>query len=222
MLILARTYQRSCISQVYFDHHRPRFDPVACVNILNLFYTYGRESQLQQTLKWVHEVLLNRAYLEGTRYYETPECFLYFISRLLSGSSDPDLHALLKPLLKERTQERVGAEGDSLALSMRILTCDFVGIRNEVDLRRLLTLQCEDGGWEVGWIYKFGKSGIRIGNRGLSTALAIKAVKAMSRMLQTRSRISESLMPTWVSGGGGDNWFQTSLLRPRSESFRNL
>ena len=127
-----------------------------CVNVLDLFYAYGRESQLQQTLKWVHDVLMNRAYLEGTRYYETPECFLYFMSRFLSRSRDADLHALLKPLLQERIQERIGAEGNSSALSMRILTCDFVGIRDEIDLRKLLTLQCEDGGWEIGWIYRLG------------------------------------------------------------------
>jgi len=120
---------------------------------------------------------MNRAYLEGTRYYETPECFLYFMSRFLSRSRDADLHALLKPLLKERIQERIGAEGNSSALSMRILTCDFVRIRDEVDLRKLLTLQCEDGGWEIGWIYRLGVSRICIGNRGLSTALAIKAVE---------------------------------------------
>ena len=133
----------SCIDTLHrptlIDHRRPRLDPVVCVNVLDLFYAHGRGSQLQQTLKWVHDVLKNRAYLEGTRYYETPECFLYFISRLLSRSRDPNLHALLKPLLKERIQERIGAEGNSSALSMRIITCDYVGIRDEVDLRKLLT-----------------------------------------------------------------------------------
>ncbi|KAG6911133.1 hypothetical protein DXG01_003873 [Tephrocybe rancida] len=164
----------------YFDHRRPRFDPIVCVNTLSLFYTYGRGSELHRTLQWVQEVLRNRAYLEGTRYYETPECFLFFTSRLLASSGDPELHAALKPLLKERVQERIGAEGDALALAMRIIVTDFVGIRNEVDLRALLPLQQEDGGWEIGWMYKYGSSGIRIGNRGLTTALAVKAVEAMS------------------------------------------
>ncbi|KAG6861091.1 hypothetical protein C0995_004028 [Termitomyces sp. Mi166 len=164
----------------YFDHRRPRFDPIVCVNALSLFYSYGRGNELQKTLQWVHEVLRNRAYLEGTRYYETPECFLFFTSRLLASSGDQELHATLKSLLKERVQERIGAEGDALALAMRIIVTDFVGIRNEVDLRALLPLQCEDGGWEIGWMYKYGSSGIRIGNRGLTTALAIKAIEAMS------------------------------------------
>ncbi|KXN92452.1 Alpha-D-glucose-1-phosphate phosphatase YihX [Leucoagaricus sp. SymC.cos] len=209
------------IIQLYFDHRRPRFDPVVCANVLSLFYAYGRGSQLQETLKWVHEVLLNRAYLDGTRYYETAECFLYFISRLLSSSSDPELHALLKPVLKERVQERIGADGDSLALAMRIIVCDFVGVRDEVDLRTLLTLQCEDGGWEISSWYKYPLSGFRVGNRGLATALAIKAVEAMSR---TGLRFCETPMSTLVSGagtGGQTGSKRSSFSSPQSGSFKN-
>lgn len=136
---------------------------------------------------------MNRAYLDGTRYYETAECFLFFVSRLLATSGDPELHFTLKPLLRERIQERIGAEGDSLALAMRLLVCDVVGIKDEVDLRNLLPLQMEDGGWEIGWMYKYGSSGIRIGNRGLTTALAIKAIDAMG---STSIRFSEPSSPT--------------------------
>jgi hypothetical protein len=163
--------------QTYFDHRRPRFDPVVCVNALTFFYTYGRGQDLAQTLDWVHEVLLNRAYLEGTRYYTTAECFLFCLARLLESVQDTELHALLMPLLKERIQERIGADGDSIALAMRINVCNFVGIRNEVDMRRLLPMQCADGSWEIGWVYKYGASGLKIGNRGLTTVLAVKAIE---------------------------------------------
>lgn len=162
---------------------------------MSLFYTYGRGHELHRTLQWVHEVLLNRAYLEGTRYYESAECFLYFVSRLLASSGDPDLHATLKSLLVDRVQERIGADGDALALAMRILVCDFLSIRNEIDLRALLPLQCEDGGWEIGYIYKYGSSGIRIGNRGLTTAFAVKAIESM---WQPTQRFRQSPSPTLV------------------------
>jgi hypothetical protein len=180
--------------QTYFDHRRPRFDPVVCVNALSLFYTHGRGHELHRTLQWVHEVLLNRAYLDGTRYYESAECFLYFVSRLLASSDDPDLHAMLKSLLSDRVQERIGAEGDALALAMRILVCDFVGIRNEIDLRVLLPLQCEDGGWEIGYMYKYGSTGIRIGNRGLTTGLAVKAVESMWQPTQRSCESPDTLL----------------------------
>ncbi|KAL4263544.1 HAD-like protein [Pleurotus pulmonarius] len=178
------------IIQTYFDHRRPRFDPVVCVNALCLFYSHGRGHELKKTLEWVHEVLLNRAYLEGTRYYETPECFLFFLSRLLQATGDAEIHGILKPLLRLRIQERVGADGDALALAMRVLVCDSVGLRDEVDLRSLLPLQCEDGGWEIGWIYKYGSSEIKIGNRGLTTALAINAITAMGPNIRHTSIIA--------------------------------
>uniref|UniRef100_A0A0W0FH08 Threonine dehydratase n=2 Tax=Moniliophthora roreri TaxID=221103 RepID=A0A0W0FH08_MONRR len=165
------------IVQTYFDHTRPRFDAVVCVNVLGLFYTYDRGYQLTETLQWVREVLYHRAYLDGTRYYETPECFLYFLGRLLKKSGDTELHTDMKGLLKERVQERVGAQGDSLQLAMRILTCLSVGLRNELDLQALLALQYEDGSWVDGGMYKYGSSGVKITNRGLTTALAIKAVE---------------------------------------------
>jgi hypothetical protein len=149
------------------------------VNVLTLFYTYGRGSELYRTLQWVHDVLLHRAYLDGTRYYSTPESYLFFLGRLLRSSDSTELHELLGPLLKERIKELIGTEGDALALAMRIITCTYVGLENEVDLRKLLSLQCEDGGWEIGWIYKYGSSNIKIGNRGLTTAMAIKAIEAM-------------------------------------------
>lgn len=164
------------IIQTYFDHRRPRVDPVVCVNALTLFYSYGRGHQLDLTLRWIHDVLRNRTYLHGTRYYATPECFLYFVGRLLEISNDAYLEAYIKPPLIERIQERIGADGDALAFSMRLLLCAYLGLRNDVDLRNLLALQCEDGGWEIGWIYKYGSSGVKIGNRGLTTSLAVKAI----------------------------------------------
>ncbi|KAJ7783223.1 Haloacid dehalogenase-like hydrolase-domain-containing protein [Mycena metata] len=142
----------------YFDHQRPRFDPVVCVNVLTLFYTYNRQSELQPTLQWVCEVLRNRAYLDGSRYYFSAECFLYFLSRLLLASDDDALHSALEPMLKERLQERIGVEGDALQLAMRIVACTSMGLRDDVDLRTLRTLQCEDGGFEIGWMYKYGSS----------------------------------------------------------------
>ena len=99
--------------------------------------------------------------------------------RFLQRAKAADVRSLLKPLLAQRIQEQIGKAGDALALSMRVLVCDFVGVRDDVDLRSLLPLQCEDGGWEIGWIYGYGSSGVKIGNRGLTTALAIKAIQCL-------------------------------------------
>ena len=140
----------------------------------------GRGHELANTLEWVLGVLEHRAYLDGTRYYETAECFLFFSMRLLHQMrTQPQLHARLASLLRERVLERSGCAGDALALAMRVLVGAAVGLRMERDLAALLPLQCEDGGWGPSWIYKYGSSGIKIGNRGLSTALALNAIAAL-------------------------------------------
>lgn len=163
---------------MYFDYTRPRIDPVVCVNALSLFYKYGRGSEIPETLEWVIEVLKNRAYLDGSRYYATAECFLYFFSRLLHQNSG--LLEKYASILKECLNERVGLEGDSLALAMRIYGCNLVGIRNETDLQRLRSRQAPDGSWPDGWVYRYGVHGTHIANKGLTTALAIDAIQNFS------------------------------------------
>ncbi|KAH9025493.1 HAD-like domain-containing protein [Lactarius hengduanensis] len=150
------------IAATYFDTERPRTDPVVALNVLRLFHSRGRGHQLSRTLEWVLGVLKHRAYLEGTRYYETAECFLFFASQLLRVSTDARLHAQLAPLLRERILERAGAAGDALALSMRVLAGVAVGVRLEREVALLLPLH-----------------GVKIGNRGLTTAFALNAITAL-------------------------------------------
>lgn len=124
-------------------------------------------------------LLEHRGYLEGTRYYETAECFLFFSARLLRSTHGAALRAQLAPLLRARVLERTGCPGDALALSMRVLAGAAVGLRMERDLEALLPLQCEDGGWDASWVYRLPTSGGKIGNRGFTTALALNAIAAL-------------------------------------------
>jgi hypothetical protein len=169
--------------KTYFDNERPRVDPVVCVNVLALFYSQGRGGELAQTLDYVQDVLLHRAYEDGTRYYETAEAFLFFVARLLHVAPDATLRARLEPLLKERVNERTGMAADALALAMRVLACAAVGMQNTVDSRVLRLMQEEDGGWPLCWFYKYASSGVKIGNRGFTTALAVNALKAVEAPL---------------------------------------
>ena len=127
-------------------------------------------------------MLAHRAYLDGTRYYETAECFLFFAARLLhTARDDTALQTRLAPLLRERVLERAGCPGDALALAMRVLAGAAIGLRMERDLEALLPLQWEDGGWEPSWVYRYGSSEARLklGNRGLTTAFALNAIAAL-------------------------------------------
>ncbi|KDR84666.1 hypothetical protein GALMADRAFT_220311 [Galerina marginata CBS 339.88] len=168
-------YQNSDgIIQVYFDHTRPRIDPVVCVNVLTLFYENGRGHELSRTLDWVEKVLKNRAYISGTYYYVSADQFLFFLSRLLHAS--PEVRRRLGPMFQERIVERFGAEADSLSLAARIIAATAVDLVDERDLKTLRSLQGVNGSWEDGWFYKYGASGILIRNDGVTTALAMRAL----------------------------------------------
>ncbi|KAI0658702.1 hypothetical protein C8Q70DRAFT_1054836 [Cubamyces menziesii] len=163
-------------------------DPVVCVNALTFFHAHGRGDDIHETLCWVLDVLQNRAYAPaGTLYYHGPDSFLYFFSRLLSVS--PSLRESLARIFRERISEQYGAPGDALALSMRILAATSVGLSDSRDYARLLTMQEEDGSWPTGWIYKYGASGILVGNKGLTTAMAIAAIRK-SREVQGKCNLA--------------------------------
>ena len=186
------------IIQTYFDPTRPRIgkvtppthfclifnidtmtslDPIVCVNVLTLFYKYGRGDELDSTLEWVYSVLLHRAYLDGTLYYDGADTFLFFLSRLLRVA--PIVRARFTPLFTERCLERFGTEGDALALAMRITACMAVNFKSQVDYERLLKLQEEDGSFPLAYMFKYGGTGVLIGNKGLTTALSLKAIEAV-------------------------------------------
>ncbi|KAK7932655.1 HAD-like domain-containing protein [Apiospora marii] len=170
------------IVKVYFDATRDRTDPTVCVNVVRLFYTYGRgqDPGLAATKSWIQDVLLHRAYENGTRYYHQPDVFLYFFARLLRENPDSDLCRTQKSLLQERLRERINLTADPLALGMRVLACHYVGLRNPTDLKQLLTKQQADGSFGVGWLCQYGKTGVKLGHQGLTTALAVKAIEAMN------------------------------------------
>lgn len=132
---------------------------------------------MRLSFEWVYDILLYRSYAKF-RYYFSPEPFFYYLGRLLRCSTDHELHSRLKPLLKERIGERIGTDNNPLGLAIRVLLCEELGISNEVDYQTLLTLQQEDGSWGIGWIYQYGQSKTKVGNRFVTAALAIKAVKA--------------------------------------------
>lgn len=60
----------------YFDRNRARRDHAVCVNVLTLFYTYGRGHELSKATDYIHSLLESGAYSEGSRYYRSPEIFL--------------------------------------------------------------------------------------------------------------------------------------------------
>jgi hypothetical protein len=138
---------------------------------------------LHKTLEWVKDVLIHRAYIYGTAFYPTPEEFLYFFARFLKfiQSSDQVLHGELREIYIPRLKERIGMPADPIGLSMRLIACNIFGIYDQKGLETLLSMQCEDGGWDMGHLYQYASKKLLVGNRGVSSALAVDAIEGSLR-----------------------------------------
>jgi hypothetical protein len=80
-------------------------------------------------------------------------------------------------LLIDRVLERVGtSSGGAVQLALRVLTCAHWAIPCRKDIATLKAMQQDDGGWPGGWMYRYGSTGMRLGNRAVATALACKAI----------------------------------------------
>lgn len=60
---------------------------------------------------------------------------------------------------------------------MRLLVCSALGIANSRDVATLRAAQLEDGGWEASFMYRFPGMGKELGNRGVTTAFAVRALQ---------------------------------------------
>ncbi|KAG5350211.1 hypothetical protein C0989_012190 [Termitomyces sp. Mn162] len=203
------------IIQVYFDHSRPRIDPVICINVLNLFYENGRGHELPETLDWVEQVLRHRAYISGTTYYIGADVFLFFLSRLLQTSAE--VRRRLGSIFKERVIERFGVEGDSLSLSARIIAATVAGVIDERALKNLLSMQCEDGSWDDSWFWRWGMSPIMAKNDGVTTALAIWAIEQVQSLRKEQSEANgctQNALPRNQAGIGHiQSWLDRGTVR---------
>ncbi|KAF7348970.1 putative had-like protein [Mycena venus] len=177
-----RRTNKDGIITAYFDDTRHQIDPTVCINVLRCFYHYGRgkDPALEPTKDWVCTVLFRREYANGTRYYPSPYAFLFFFALLLHENPSSDLPSVVISLLRVRLAERANTDSytDALELAMRALAFRALGMTVDVvQMRCLLDLQEEDGSWPTGWLCRYGKTGIGIGNKYLATALAVRALE---------------------------------------------
>ncbi|EMD63650.1 hypothetical protein GGP41_005705 [Bipolaris sorokiniana] len=181
--LMAKTrHSRDNLVLTYFDPKRPGLCPFVLVNVIRVFYHYNRGSEVKPELEYVTRILLNRAYVNGTAVYNSAEPFLYFMACLVDANQhQPEILALREPLAVA-LRERVGQKDDSFAVAARVLSCQKLGVWARSDIEYLKELQDCDGGWEMGWVCRFGRSQKKIGNRGVPTAFAIKALEHEHRI----------------------------------------
>jgi len=155
-----------------------RICPEVSADICCFFYMYGRGAEVQPSFDYVFRTLTNRDW-HISRYYAIPEPLFWFSLRLYKAAPQTSELRHLASILKTVVTERIGRDAldNPAALAIRLLICQEFGIINEEDLVRLLQLQDVDGSWNGGWFFAFGKSKIRVHHRGLTTGMAVEAIK---------------------------------------------
>ncbi|KAM0551185.1 hypothetical protein ACHAPJ_008527 [Fusarium lateritium] len=163
---------------------RPRFDHCICANVFRFFCINEWDTKLPGVYDYLCRLLETKAYLHGSRYYASPDWFLYILSDLCSRRpSDAELQRM-RDLLVKSVHDRMGRDGDILDAVMRVLSAQSLGLQNERDLETVLEGQQLDGGWELAWLWGYGSKPLKIGSRGVVSAMAMNAIQ------QARGRVS--------------------------------
>jgi hypothetical protein len=165
------------IIQVYFEprgSREGRLDPAVCANALCFLNIVGQGEAAKRSEDYVYQTLQNRSYLEGTRYYPSPDTFLFFVTRMVESSYR--LRDRFEPLLKERIVERLGQTEYPLDCALRVIASRMMGVEAPQDITTLLSQQTDLGNFPADIFFKCGTDSWNFGSEALTTAFAIVAL----------------------------------------------
>jgi hypothetical protein len=168
-------------------------DPVACANALYTVQLADRpladegQAVVVATTRYLADHLTSGRYLDGTRYYPSPDAFLYAVSRLCARF--PGTTGLLAGPLRRAFHRReatapaqglAAIPGRSLDLAFRTLTADHLGLSaGQNEWRTLLAaLQRDDGSWPPCAYYRMGRFPVYFGSPYLTTVFALAALRS--------------------------------------------
>lgn len=172
-LILSNVNEQGQI-QVYFPdrkHREGRLDPVVSMNALCFLYQIGRGDEARKTEDYVYDFLSTGKHLEGTRYYPSPDAFLYFCARMINSSEQ--LKDRFTPLLREKIKERIGQTPYPIDCAFRLIVCQRLGIENLMDKQSLLANQLPNGAFPKDTFFQCGTEASFFGSDAITTAFAI-------------------------------------------------
>lgn len=166
------------VVETYFDPTGERagiVDAVVCCNVLFLAHQLNRGPEARATLEYVHRVLVEESFLDGTRYYHSPDTFLYFLGRLVH-CFPADTEELLREPLEAAIRKRLGLSAHTVDVAQRALLCAWFGIDDGGESQRLLEAREGDGCWANDALFRYGRKKVYFGSRVMATAFAATAV----------------------------------------------
>lgn len=166
------------IVQVWLSEEKKpnRVDHVVAINVLYFAHFLGRGSELAATEVYIFKVLESKEYLNGSRYYHSPDSFLYFLGRLTEKF--PSLKQRFETLLHDAVQERIGKTEYPLDLAMRTALAQQLKINNEEEKQKLLQLQKQGGSWPIDSLFHYGAKPGYFGSEAITTAFSLKTLES--------------------------------------------
>ena len=158
---------------------RRRLDATVCANAAHLFFLLGREVEIEPTLGHLTHVIESDGYLDGTRYYQSPEAFLFFCARMATASgaaADRFVDPLRRALDRHPLADSAGASDVAMRLGAAARVGGHIGSLPS----RLVDLQAADGSWAPHAVYRFGRRHGFFGSSALVTAFAVDALRRVS------------------------------------------
>ncbi|MBI5389284.1 hypothetical protein HZB01_02800 [Candidatus Woesearchaeota archaeon] len=166
------------VIKVYFDpekYGRVNWrDHVALANVLYLLNLDKRVGEAFPSLVYVSDALRKGDYENGSRYYQSPDMFLYALGRLMKF---PEMKSLFEDGLKKELSRRIGQTEYPLDLAMRVTTAKVVGLENGEERRKLMSMVRIDGSFPPDAIYHYGSKAGYFGSSFITTVFAIEALR---------------------------------------------
>ena len=174
---------QSGVIETYFDPTGERagiVDAVVCCNVLFLAHQLNRAPEARATIEHVRRVLIEETFLEGTRYYHSPDTFLFFLGRVVHCFPGETEELFLEPL-KAAIKKRLGIPGNTIDMAQRVLLCAWFGIDDEGEAERLLEAREGNGLWANDALFRYGRKKVYFGSQVMATAFAMAAVGEMGK-----------------------------------------
>jgi hypothetical protein len=171
--ILEYTNSDGIIQTWLSNNKHNKIDHVVIANVLYLANLLKRSDECKKSEEFIIKQIKSEEYLKGSRYYHSPESFLFFVSKLMRFS---EVKEKIENELRNQVVMRMGKTQYPLDLAMRIICAKLLGIKSEGERKILLEIQEENGAWPFDSLYKEGSNPKFYGNKSIPTVLAMKAL----------------------------------------------
>ncbi len=182
VLELIKKFSVNGVAGVWLSNEREQhLDPIVSINAQILATLLGKKQLFPENLDFISNHLLSGSFVRGTRYYHSPDTFLYFVARL--ADFDPDFNSLINKNLTTALSNRIGTTCHPLDLAQRVIIGKWLGMDISHEIQKLLSLQRDDGCLPNDSIFRLGSGKGFFGSPALTTAFFIQALNIKTHEL---------------------------------------